>query len=59
MRCVAAGNFCSFSSGLRGRGSNSPPQFGQHPFSRSAEQTAQKVHSKEQIRASAELAGKS
>jgi hypothetical protein len=35
----------------RGRGSNSPPQFGQRPFTASV-QDVQKVHSKEQMRAS-------
>jgi hypothetical protein len=49
----------SFDAGRRGRGSNSPPQFGHTPFRRRSAQVAQNVHSNEQIRASGDSGGKS
>jgi hypothetical protein len=42
-----------------GRRTSSPPQLGQQPPSTSSAQPRQKVHSKEQIRASGESGGKS
>jgi hypothetical protein len=59
MRCVDAGNFSSFSIGLRGRATNSPPQFGQRPFSTVSAHLRQNVHSNEQMTASCELGGRS
>jgi hypothetical protein len=54
------GGFASnFDAGRRGRGSNSPPQFGHLPFRRRSAQVAQNVHSNEQIRASGDSGGKS
>jgi hypothetical protein len=44
-------------AGRRGRTNNSPPQFGQLPPSRASAQDWQKVHSKEQMRASSESGG--
>nr|WP_240542951.1 hypothetical protein [Solihabitans fulvus] len=38
---------------------NSPPQFGQTPFSRSFTQVSQNVHSNEQISASVEVGARS
>lgn len=58
-RVVDAGNFASFAAGRRGRGSNSPPQFGQIPARRCSVQSLQNVHSKVQIRAEVESGGKS
>src|SRR5262245_51055938 len=58
-RSVDAGYSRSFSDGRRGRDTNSPPQFGQRPLSTSSAQERQKVHSNEQIRASAESGGRS
>ena len=49
----------SFDARRRGRGSNSPPQFGHLPFRRRSAQVAQNVHSNEQIRASGDSGGKS
>ncbi len=57
-RVVDAGLFASFSAGLVGRRTSSPPQFGHRSDSRSA-QAAQNVHSKEQMRASGESGGRS
>jgi hypothetical protein len=54
MRSLDAGCAASFAAGLRGRGSNSPPQFGQRPASTVSAHDAQKVHSNEQMRASVE-----
>lgn len=48
-RCVDAGAALSLSFALRGRGTNSPLQLGQIRLSKRSEQSAQKVHSKEQI----------
>jgi hypothetical protein len=45
--------------GRMGRRMNSPPQFGHFPCRRELAQSAQKVHSKEQIIASRESAGRS
>ena len=58
-RSVEAGNFSSLFGGRRGRATNSPPQLGQWPCSTVSAQVLQKVHSKEQMRASAEPGGKS
>jgi hypothetical protein len=57
-RFVEAGDFSSFSAGRIGRWTSSPPQLGQIPRSLRAQST-QKVHSKEQMRASAESGGRS
>jgi hypothetical protein len=38
---------------------SSPPQFGQCPLKRDSVQSAQKVHSKEQMRAAVESGGRS
>ncbi len=57
-RWVAAGNFFSAAPTRAGRSSNSPPQFGQRSSSCSA-QSAQKVHSNEQMKAPPSSAGKS
>jgi hypothetical protein len=59
IRSVEAGNFASLPAGLRGRATNSPAQLGQRPFRRVCAHERQKVHSKEQINASRESAGKS
>jgi len=49
LRSVEAGNFTSFSAGLIGRRTNSPPQFGQSaPGSLVRAQSTHQVHSKEQ-----------
>jgi hypothetical protein len=58
-RVVDAGYFASLAAGRGGRGSNAPPQLGHVPASLWLAQSLQKVHSKEQMRASAESAGKS
>lgn len=58
-RVVDAGNFSSFAAGRDGRGTSSPPQFGHVPARRWFAQSLQNVHSKEQMRASAESGGKS
>ena len=57
-RSVEAGLAASLDAGRRGRGSSSPPQLGQVPFSVTAAQVAQKVHSNEQMRASVESGGR-
>ena len=54
MRCADGGLLASLLAGRRGRGTSSPPQFGQIPASFDAVQDAQNVHSNEQIRASVE-----
>jgi hypothetical protein len=46
-------------AGRIGRGENPPPQFGHTLCSFSSTHAAQKVHSKEQIRASADAGGRS
>jgi hypothetical protein len=58
-RWVDAGLFASFSSGLLGRVTSSPPQLGQVFFSTPVTQAVQKVHSKVQIMASVESGGRS
>ena len=58
-RSVDAGKRASAAGGRIGRGTKFPPQLGQVPCSRSSTQGAQKVHSKEQIRASALSGGRS
>jgi hypothetical protein len=58
-RCVDAGFLASLSSGRRGRTTSSPPQLGHLPANLVSAQAAQKVHSKEQMRASALCGGKS
>jgi hypothetical protein len=59
MRSVDAGYFSSFDAARVGRGAKSPPQFGHLPCSLPSTQSAQKVHSKEQIKASCAPGGKS
>jgi hypothetical protein len=44
-RVVDAGCLTSSSGGRTGRRTSSPPQFGQMPFRRVSEQSAQNVHS--------------
>jgi hypothetical protein len=51
-RFVEAGCRSSLPAGRRGLATSSPPQLGQAPCSTSCAQPAQKVHSKEQMRAS-------
>jgi hypothetical protein len=46
-------------AGRIGRGAKPPPQFGQTLKRRRSTQSAQNVHSKEQMRASVELGGRS
>src|SRR5580704_410140 len=58
-RVAEAGNRASFSAGRRGRGTSSPPQLGQRPWSTVSAQARQNVHSNEQIRASAESGARS
>ena len=59
MRSREAGVFASLSAARRGRARNSPSQFGQRPASLCSAQSAQNVHSNEQMRASAESGGRS
>jgi len=56
---VDAGLLASFSAGLRGRATNSPPQLGQTKPSSISAHVLQKVHSKEQINASGASGGRS
>jgi hypothetical protein len=58
-RCAGAGCFASHAPVRRGRAVSSPPQFGQRPPSTRAAQSAQNVHSNEQIRASSDSGGRS
>jgi hypothetical protein len=59
-RSVDGGFFASFAAGRTGRRTSSPPQLGHvPPGSRCFAQSAQKVHSKEQISASRASGGKS
>jgi hypothetical protein len=58
-RFVEAGHFLSNSTDRRGRAINSPLQFGHRPASTWVVQYAQNVHSKEQMRATAESGGRS
>lgn len=59
VRCKTGGFLSSFDAGRRGLGINSPPQLGQMLPNFDSAHDAQKVHSKEQIRASVESGGKS
>jgi hypothetical protein len=59
IRSVDGGNFDKRACGRIGRGTKAPPQFGQASWNRCLAQSAQNVHSNEQIRASAEAGGKS
>lgn len=59
MRFVEGGLLASLLVGRRGRATNSPPQLGHLPSRRVLAHDAQKVHSNEQMRASAESGGKS
>jgi hypothetical protein len=52
-RTVEGGSATSAAGGRIGRGAKFPPQFGQTPPSTSSAQAGQKVHSYEQMRASA------
>src|SRR5262245_66001497 len=59
-RSVEAGNLASMAAGRTGRRTSSPPQLGQRPPGRRVDaQSAQKVHSNEQIKASAASGGRS
>src|ERR1700723_2717487 len=58
-RFVEAGYFFSNSADRPGRAVNSPPQFGHRSASTWVVQYAQNVHSKEQMRATAESGGSS
>tara|TARA_B110000503_G_scaffold124939_1_gene191987 strand:- start:66 stop:455 length:390 start_codon:yes stop_codon:yes gene_type:complete len=58
-RLVEGGLRSSLLAGRRGRCTKSPPQLGQISLSLSVAQAVQKVHSKEQIRASVESDGRS
>ena len=59
IRSVEAGYCWSFSAGRIGLLTSSPPQFGHMPCKIWVAQLRQKVHSKEQIMASAECGGRS
>jgi hypothetical protein len=58
-RSLDAGYFASLAAGRRGRTLNSPPQFGHTPCSTLVTQSAQKVHSKVQMRACVDSGGRS
>lgn len=58
-RRVEPGLVASAAAGLRGLVTSSPPQFGHFPPSLVSAQEAQKVHSKEQIRATDDSGGRS
>ena len=58
-RSVDAGYVSSFTAGRIGRGTKPPPQLGQTPANRVSTQSAQNVHSKEQMRASSLSGGRS
>jgi hypothetical protein len=58
-RSVDAGLFNNLLAGLIGRRTKSPPQLGQMPCKRVSAQSAQKVHSNEQMRASTAAGGRS
>ena len=58
-RAMEGGYFPSRASGLIGRRTSSPPQFGQTPFRALSVQFLQNVHSKEQMQASIESGGRS
>ena len=58
-RSVEAGNLSSLAAGRRGRATNSPPQLGHCARSTPLAHGSQNVHSKEQMRASADSGGRS
>ena len=58
-RSTAGGLLAHFSLARVGRGNSTPPQFGHRPSNLSVAHGAQKVHSKEQMNAAAESAGRS
>jgi hypothetical protein len=58
-RSVDAGLFTSLAAGRTGRRTSSPPQLGQWPCRWVSAQSAQKVHSNEQMRASCAAGGRS
>ena len=58
-RSIEAGFFNNVASGLRGLTTNSPPQLGHTPPNVCCAQSAQKVHSNEQMRACVLPAGRS
>jgi hypothetical protein len=59
MRRVDGGFAASLPEGRRGRGTSSPPQFGQMPPSLDSAHDAQNVHSNEQILAFVDSGGRS
>ena len=59
IRFVEGGLSASLPAGRRGRTTSSPPQFGHLPPRTVSAHDAQKVHSKEQMRASVDSGGKS
>jgi hypothetical protein len=59
IRSVDAGYVASFAAGRLGRAMSSPPQLGHWRCSVPSTQVTQKVHSKEQIRASVDSGGRS
>jgi hypothetical protein len=59
IRCVEAGYLCNFEAGRRGRGTSSPPKFGQALFNFCSANFAQNVHSNVQMRASSLSGGRS
>ena len=58
-RTLDGGLLSSLSSGRMGRGVKLPPQLGQTPCKEPSTQSAQKVHSKVQMRALSDAGGKS
>jgi hypothetical protein len=58
-RSLEAGNLPSLATGRRGRATSSPPQLGHCPRSTPLAHGSQNVHSKEQMRASADSGGRS
>jgi hypothetical protein len=58
-RTAEGGFFSNLAAGRIGRRTSSPPQFGQMPLSFLSTQSAQKLHSKEQIIASVAAGGRS
>jgi len=58
-RRVEAGSFSNLAAGRMGRGTRLPPQLGQTPFNFVSTQSAQKVHSYVQMRASLLSGGRS
>ena len=57
-RSVDAGEVTSFAAERLGRATNSPPQLGHRPCNVPSTQVTQKVHSKEQMRASVDSGGR-